>query len=164
MMDAAPPPVRNRNGTFAKGHKQLGHRGMGKVNKLTADIKSGMMHSAIAHGRDGHGAGGLDGFCEWLLKNDLRAWCGIFGRLVPLQVHGDVVHHGAPLQVNVITIPRGRHFTVDEARKVLAGELAPCIDVTPATIAEVSVPHADEPRAMNAAPLPVHPDGSDSAA
>lgn len=61
MMDAAPPPVRNRNGTFAKGHKQLGHRGMGKVNKLTADIKSGMMHSAIAHGRDGHGAGGLDG-------------------------------------------------------------------------------------------------------
>jgi hypothetical protein len=114
MTDTADAPVRDKHsGRFVKGHRQLGHRGQGTLNRLTTDIKHGMIHSAVAHGRDGRGDGGLDGFFEWLLKNDLRAWCGIFGRLVPLQVNGEVAHRHQQVQVNLVTVPADMYINAD---------------------------------------------------
>jgi hypothetical protein len=146
--------IRDNNGRFVHGHRKLSKRTVGVANKLTRDIKQGMMQSAIEHGRNGRGLDGLPGFCAWLLANDLKSWCSIFARMVPLDLHAEVSHHN--FQVNVVSIPRGRFFTKDEARKVLAGELD-LIDVTPAPIADDVTPMTASPPP----PMPHHAGNDD---
>jgi hypothetical protein len=64
-----------------------------------------MLGSAIEHGRDGRGLDGLRGFCSWLLKEDLKAYCAILARLIPMQVSGDV--SVAIKRVTIMPVPSG---------------------------------------------------------
>jgi hypothetical protein len=81
------------DGTWAPGGPpppNRGRRRKGIANKITRDLKSGMIDSAIEHGRDGNGLDGLKGFCAYLLRTDLKAYCSILGRMIPINVQGDV--------------------------------------------------------------------------
>ena len=79
-----------------------------------------MTESAVKHGIDGKGTGGLTGFCQWLLANDLKAWTHIFSRLVPLQVAAETTNRGGgAMQVNVISVPRGVYFSAEQAQQIM---------------------------------------------
>jgi hypothetical protein len=121
-----PQPKPRKPGTFVKGHP--GYRKQGAANRISRDIKAGMVDSAIEHGRDGNGKDGLPGFCSWLLKNDLKSWCSIFGRLVPLQVHGDV--QVGIQSVNIIAVPADKYLSAEDIQKLTPPELAP-VEVEP---------------------------------
>lgn len=101
------------DGRFAPGHRRLASREPGKANKLTRDIRQGMLSSAIAHGSDGRGKDGLPGFCSWLLANDLKAWCSIFARMVPGELKANVDHHHRALKVIIQPIASGFHYDAD---------------------------------------------------
>jgi hypothetical protein len=146
-------PIQNgQSSPFKKGRRKVGGRQKGTPNKSTRNIRDAMTESAVKHGLDGNGTGGLTGFCQWLLKNDLKAWAHIFGKLVPLQVAAEVAHHHRTLAVNVISIPRGRFFTTDEVAAVMRGELPTTIDLTPTPIADEPATQ-DDAAAPDAAPV-----------
>ena len=94
-----------------------GHSGFKRpANKIHADLKNGIITAATNIGRDGAGAGGLVGYLEDLAVNHKKVFAGLMGRLIPLQVGGQVHAHIA--QVNVVNIPRGRYLSPDEVRSL----------------------------------------------
>ena len=54
------------------GDKPKGHRKKGTPNRMTRNFRDAMTESAVKHGLDGEGTGGLTGFCQWLLKISRR--------------------------------------------------------------------------------------------
>lgn len=142
-MDAPDPNLvtSGKGAAFHKAHPRYGGRAKGTPNKTTRNIRDAMTESAVKHGIDGEGTGGLTGFCQWLLKNDLKAWCHIFGRLVPLQVAAELDHRGGIMQVNVIGVPHGVHFSKEQVEQISNAEsdIMPVIEAAiSATVIEAS--------------------------
>jgi hypothetical protein len=84
-----------------------------------------MLGSAIEHGRDGKGLDGLLGFCAYLLKEDLKAYCSILGRLIPMQVSGDLTI--GVKSVTIVSVPSGTFLTpaqIDGVSPPIAGPVA----------------------------------------
>jgi hypothetical protein len=107
------------DGTWAPGGPpppNRGRRRKGIANKITRDLKSGMIDSAIEHGRDGNGLDGLKGFCAYLLRTDLKAYCSILGRMIPINVQGDVAV--GITSVNIVSVPSGEFLTKEEINKL----------------------------------------------
>ena len=100
--------------SFVKGSTSIPTR-KGVVNRITRDIKAGMINSAIEHGRDGKGTDGLKGFCAFLLENDLRAYAMIFGRMLPLQVNGDITV--SPVSLVLSQVPHDRYLSAEEVKR-----------------------------------------------
>ena len=62
---------RNPDGSFAKGGPPPppnAHRAKGVMNKISADIKQGVVDGLARHGSDGEGEGGFPGFVFYLAK------------------------------------------------------------------------------------------------
>jgi hypothetical protein len=75
---------------------------------------------------------GLKGFCAYLLRNDLRAFCHIFGKLVPVTVDADVNHFVS--EVRVVSMPTGFGLQADGS----FGPLPPVIELPPPVEHEVA--------------------------
>ena len=97
-----------------KGKGNLPHFGRlpGHINKLSRDLKQGILNGAIAHGSDGAGEGGLDGYLAMCAARYPKHYLTLLGKLVPLQVNGEVGRHVST--VNVISIPHGKFLTREE--------------------------------------------------
>jgi hypothetical protein len=120
VTDTGPITPDPAKGPFKKKHPRYGGRKKGTPNKSTRNIRDAMTESAVKHGIDGKGTGGLTGFCQWLLANDLKAWTHIFSRLVPLQVAAETTNRGGgAMQVNVISVPRGVYFSPEQADQIM---------------------------------------------
>ena len=81
---------RDTRGQFAKGNSARSlnnHRKKGSINKLTADVKAGIVHGAARHGADGKGLRGFNGYCEFLAAKHPKVYANLIGRLLPLQVN-----------------------------------------------------------------------------
>lgn len=102
-------------------------RSMGTVNRITRDLKSGIVDAAAAHGSDGQGTGGLTGYLYWLAGQHPRSFSGLLGKLLPMQVSGHVAATVAA--VNVVSVPVDRYMTQDEVRKITGN--GPVIDNEP---------------------------------
>jgi hypothetical protein len=77
-------------------------RPKGSQNKTTAVLKEAILLAADRVGSDGKGKGKLTGYCEFLAKNEPRAFAGLLGKVLPMQVTGV---DGNPLKAEVqITI------------------------------------------------------------
>ena len=77
-------------------------RPKGTPNKTTAALKDAILKAAEAVGEDMQGKGKLVGYCKHLAKTEPRAFAGLLGKVLPMQVTGA---DGAALKAEVqITI------------------------------------------------------------
>lgn len=73
-------------------------RPKGAPNKTTQALKDAILVAAERVGRDGKGNGQLVGYLERVANEDVKAFCGLLGRVLPLQLAGDADN---PLTVTV---------------------------------------------------------------
>jgi hypothetical protein len=64
-------------------------RPKGSVNKTTAMLKEAILGAATDTGSDGSGKDGLMGYCAFLAKSEPRAFAGLLGKVLPMQITGE---------------------------------------------------------------------------
>lgn len=70
-------------------HEKTGGRSKGTPNKTTALLKEAIIQAAEAVGEDGKGKGKLKGYCKFLAVSEPKAFAGLLGRVLPMQVTGE---------------------------------------------------------------------------
>ena len=85
MGETENPPKQGVNrGNAGKG------RPKGAPNKTTTALKEAILAAAAAHGEDDQGTGGLTGYLRKVAREDVKAFSGLLGRVLPLDVQGNV--------------------------------------------------------------------------
>jgi hypothetical protein len=98
-------------------------RARGTANRITRDIKNGIIEAAVALGSDGKGKGGLVGYLKFLGKRHPKAFAQLLGKLMPLQVSTDGV--GVALgPINIIAVPADRYLSSEDYREAPAAAAA----------------------------------------
>lgn len=73
-------------------------------SKTTTALKEAILAAAAEHGEDDEGTDGLKGYLRKVAREDVKAFSGLLGRVLPLTVNGDPSH---PLTLQVISgVPR----------------------------------------------------------
>ena len=80
------PMKKDKRGRFGKPGIDNPGRPRGTINKNTRLLKEAIMLAAEIEGQDGEGKGKLVGFLRKVAQEDLRAFCMLLGRIIPLQV------------------------------------------------------------------------------
>jgi hypothetical protein len=82
--------LKNNQVLSSVGGKRAGAgRKKGSPNKTTALLKDAIIKAAEAVGEDMQGKGKLTGYCKFLAKNEPKAFAGLLGRVLPMQVTGE---------------------------------------------------------------------------
>ena len=113
------PKLREPTPAEKKRNANLIHNGRipGVVNKLSRDVKAGIINGAIAHGYDGAGEGGLDGFFRMCCERFPKNYMHLISKLVPLQVNSNVT--GATINaVNIVSIPTGNYLSQEDIDRI----------------------------------------------
>lgn len=71
-------------------------RPKGSPNKTTTALKEAILKAAEKVGHDGQGKGGLQGYLQRVAEQDVKAFAGLLGKVLPLQVTGE---GGGPVQM-----------------------------------------------------------------
>lgn len=71
--------------------KKVAGRKAGVPNKLTTALKDAIMLAAEEVGEDGNGKGGLTGYLRRVATEDVKAFAGLLGKVLPLEVRMDAV-------------------------------------------------------------------------
>lgn len=71
----------------------------GAVNKTTRVLKDAILIAAEQSGQDTKGKGGLVGYLKRVADEDVKAFSGLLGRVLPLQITGDSAE---PLVVKIV--------------------------------------------------------------
>lgn len=74
-------------------------RPKGTPNKTTTALKEAILAAAAEHGEDDAGKDGLQGYLRKVAREDVKAFTGLLGKVLPLQVTGD---GGAPIGLKVV--------------------------------------------------------------
>jgi hypothetical protein len=74
-------------------------RKKGSANKTTTALKEAILLAAAQVGEDGKGKGELTGYLRRVARENVKAFSGLLGRVLPLQVTGE---GGGPVQVEKI--------------------------------------------------------------
>ena len=72
-------------GKFGKGNAG---KPKGAVNKTTAALKDAILAAAQAVGQDGKGKLGLEGYLRRVAQDDVKAFAGLLGKVLPMTVQG----------------------------------------------------------------------------
>lgn len=89
---AEKPQTKRRPPAAGMGRKK------GQVNKTTATLKEAILLAAQDVGEDGKGRGGLTGYLRRVAMEDVKAFSGLLGRVLPLQVAGE---GGGPVVIKI---------------------------------------------------------------
>ena len=77
-------------------------RPKGLKNKTTTALKEAILQAASDVGFDGDGQDGLTGYLKAVAVKDQKAFCGLLGRVLPLQVAGtDGKGDAAPVTITI---------------------------------------------------------------
>ena len=71
---------------FVKGNKLGRGRPPNSPNKVPKLLKDAIMMAAELEGSNQHGKDKLIGFLRYVAREDLRSFCGLLGRVLPLQI------------------------------------------------------------------------------
>lgn len=63
-------------------------RPKGSANKTTAVLKEAILLAAEEVGYDQKGKDGLTGYLKFVAENDVKAFSGLLGKVLPMQVTG----------------------------------------------------------------------------
>lgn len=70
-----------------------GNRGKGRrkgvPNKTTTALKEAILAAAEEHGEDDAGKNGLRGYLRKVAREDIKAFSGLLGKVLPMTVSGD---------------------------------------------------------------------------
>lgn len=106
--------------------------GTGRVkgiqNKICRDLKEGLLQGAILHGYDGTGEGGLVGYCLHIAERHPNAYCGLLGKLLPLNLNANTTSAGIQT-VRIISVPAGTHYSAADLERLEQGQTT--IDALP---------------------------------
>jgi hypothetical protein len=83
-------------------------RRKGAINKITADLKQGILRGAANCGYDGAGLGGVDGFLLMCAQRHPKHYLALLGKMLPLNLSADV-STTAVNEVRIISVPAD-HF------------------------------------------------------
>jgi hypothetical protein len=61
-------------------------RKAGVPNRTTTALKDAILAAAAKHGHDGSGQDGLEGYLLKVATEDLKAFAGLLGKVLPLQI------------------------------------------------------------------------------
>ena len=86
-------------------------------NRITRDLKEGIIDAAIAIGEDGKGKGGLLGYLKMLARKHPKYYTALLARVLPLQVSGGV-GVGFIGQVNIVPVPVDRYLAPEEVERL----------------------------------------------
>jgi hypothetical protein len=118
--EAAPaaPAKRENKGAFKPGHdpRRLERPKSHGPNTFTRDIKRGIVDAAAKHGSDGRGKDGLTGYLFHLAKKHPKAFAGLIGKTIPLQVAGNVGQYIGT--VNVISVPVDHYLKAEDIARM----------------------------------------------
>jgi hypothetical protein len=64
-------------------------RPKGSPNRLTKALKDAIILAAEEAGYDGEGKDGLVGYLKHVADTDVKAFCGLLGRVLPMQIAGE---------------------------------------------------------------------------
>ncbi len=81
-------------------------RPKGLPNKTTATLKEAILKAGELVGEDGKGKDGLTGYLVRVAKTDTKAFAGLLGKVLPMQVTGD---DGAALQIVIKRFTDAEH-------------------------------------------------------
>lgn len=70
----------------SKPGERRGGRAKGTPNKATRELKEAILQAAVDVGEDEKGSGGLTGYLRRVAKEDVKAFAGLLGKVLPLQV------------------------------------------------------------------------------
>ncbi len=87
---AMPHNARAAGVVFEKGHPKRAGRKKGVPNRLTREIKEAIVGACEQHGRDGKGAGGLEGYLGLLAREERKSMAMLLRAVMPLQVNATV--------------------------------------------------------------------------
>jgi hypothetical protein len=74
-------------------------RKAGVPNKTTAVLKDAILAAAVAVGYDGKGKEGLTGYLKLVASTDVKAFAGLLGKVLPLQITGE---GDGPLKIEIV--------------------------------------------------------------
>lgn len=88
---------KGNSGSFGNGRK--GGRTPGSQNKTTTVLKDAILEAARLSGNDKKGKNGLVGYLRRVADDDLKAFSGLLGKVLPMQVAGANGEIGTPRRV-----------------------------------------------------------------
>lgn len=74
-------PRRIGDGTPGPGRKK------GVPNKTTTQLKEAILGAAAEHGEDDSGTDGLKGYLRKVAREDVKAFAGLLGKVLPLDIN-----------------------------------------------------------------------------
>lgn len=78
------PKVGENRGNAGQG------RPRGSLNRTTSALKEAILTAAALTGHDGNGKDGLEGYLRHLAEDEPRAYAGLLGKVLPLEVRGQL--------------------------------------------------------------------------
>lgn len=76
-------------------------RPKGSPNRTTAVLKEAILLAAEQVGEDGEGEGGTVGYLKKVAREDVKAFSGLLGKVLPLQVTGPDDQDGKPTAISI---------------------------------------------------------------
>lgn len=110
-----PPTEKQTRHQFQPGNKE-GAKRRGP-NRLTRDLKRGIIDAAILIGEDGRGKNGLIGYLKFLARKHPKCYVQLLGRLLPLQL-GDT-ELGFIAAVNIVQVPCDKYYSPEEVARMI---------------------------------------------
>lgn len=81
----------------------------GLQNKITRDLKEGLIEGAVQHGYDGNGAAGLTGYCRHIAERHPKLYCHLLAKLLPYNLNANVATATIG-EVRIISVPPDHYF------------------------------------------------------
>ena len=93
-------------------------RPAGVQDKITRDLKQGLLEGAIAHGYDGEGEDGLVGYCHHLAERHPKMYCHLLAKLLPYNLNANV--DGTAPGTGSASLPSGLRARLINTRSALS--------------------------------------------